>query len=154
MITEPVIVERTLQAPVAKVWKALTDSRQIKSWYFDIPSFKPEPGFEFRFYGGDAEKQWAHHCKVLEAVKEKKLSYTWGYDEFPGIETIVTWELFPEEKDTTRVRITHVGLEQFPQDNNKFRKEGFNEGWTYILGIGLKEYVESYFAEHTIELSS
>jgi uncharacterized protein YndB with AHSA1/START domain len=152
MKAQPLIVERTLQAPVSKVWKALTNERQVKSWYFDIESFKAEPGFEFTFYGGDGEKQWAHYCKVLEAVKEKKLSYTWRYDEFPEAETIVTWELFPEENNTTLVRITHIGLEQFPQDNKNFRKESFNEGWSFILGNNLKDYVEKYFSEYTLDL--
>jgi uncharacterized protein YndB with AHSA1/START domain len=153
MKAEPVVVERTLQAPVAKVWKALTDPRQVKSWYFDIDTFKAEPGFEFTFYGGDAEKQWMHYCKVLEAVKEKKLSYTWSYhDEFPGIETVVTWELFPEDANSTRVRITHAGLEKFPQDSKNFRKESFVEGWTFILGTNLTDYVEKFFIEHTLDL--
>jgi Uncharacterized conserved protein len=154
MKAEPVIVERTLQAPISKVWKALTDPRQIKSWYFDIESFKAEPGFEFVFYGGDNEVQWAHYCKVLEAVKEKKLSYTWSYDEFPGAITTVTWELFAGDNNTTIVRITHTGLEKFPQDNKNFRRQSFNDGWTYILGISLKDYVEQHFIEHTLNLSA
>src|SRR5687767_7223959 len=121
MKAEPLIVEKTVQAPVSKVWKALTDSRQIQSWYFDIPEFRAEPGFEFVFYGGDGEQVWAHHCRVLEAVKEKKLSYTWKYDEWPDIETVVTFELFAEGDNTTRVKLTHVGLEAFPQDRKSFR---------------------------------
>jgi Uncharacterized conserved protein len=152
MKAEPVIVERTLQAPISKVWKALTDPRQMKSWYFDIESFKAEPGFEFKFYGGDNETQWAHYCKVLEVEKEKKLSYTWSYDEFPGVITIVTWELFAGDNNSTIVRITHTGLEQFPQDNRNFRKQSFNEGWMYILGTSLKDYVEKFFIELTLNL--
>ena len=154
MKAEPIVIERTLQAPVAKVWKALTDARQMQSWYFDIPTFKAEPGFEFVFYGGDGQQQWAHYCKVVEAVKEKKLSYTWKYDEFPDVETVVTFELFDEGNNTTRLRLTHVGLEGFPQDNKNFRKQSFTEGWTYIVGTSLKDYVEQYFTEHTLDLSA
>ncbi len=50
---EPLVVERTFDAPVALVWKALTDKEDIKRWSFDIPEFAPEVGFEFQFYGGD-----------------------------------------------------------------------------------------------------
>ena len=48
-VAEAIIMERTLDAPVAKVWKALTDVDQIREWYFDLKEFKPEIGFEFEF---------------------------------------------------------------------------------------------------------
>ncbi len=35
---EPFIIERTYNAPVSKVWSAITDKDQMKQWYFDIPS--------------------------------------------------------------------------------------------------------------------
>ena len=38
---DAVIVERTLNAPVAQVWKALTDVDQMREWYFDLKEFKP-----------------------------------------------------------------------------------------------------------------
>jgi uncharacterized protein YndB with AHSA1/START domain len=31
------------------VWKAITNAADMKQWYFDIPGFKPEVGFEFSF---------------------------------------------------------------------------------------------------------
>jgi len=43
---EPLVVERTYDAPVALVWKALTDKDDIKQWSFDIPEFAPVVGFE------------------------------------------------------------------------------------------------------------
>ncbi len=48
-VAEAIIMERTLDAPVAKVWKALTDVDQMREWYFDLKEFKPEIGFEFEF---------------------------------------------------------------------------------------------------------
>ena len=50
-VAEAIIMERTLDAPVAKVWKALTDVDQMREWYFDLKEFKPEIGFEFEFRG-------------------------------------------------------------------------------------------------------
>ena len=47
---EPIIVEEIYQAPLEKVWSALTEIEQMKQWYFDnIPAFKPEVGFETKF---------------------------------------------------------------------------------------------------------
>jgi uncharacterized protein YndB with AHSA1/START domain len=153
MQNEPIVLERVLHAPVSKVWKALTDARQMQSWYFDIPVFKAEPGFEFIFYGGDEQQQWAHYCKVVEVIKEKKISYTWTYkDQFPEAETTVTFELFDQGDNTTRLRLTHDGVDQLPQDNKNFRRGSFVEGWAFIVGTSLKDYVEKYFIEYTLEL--
>jgi hypothetical protein len=49
--------------------------------------------------------------------------------------------LFGEGKNT-RVKLTHAGLETFPNENPDFGKNNFTEGWTDIIGRSLKEYVE------------
>jgi uncharacterized protein YndB with AHSA1/START domain len=138
--TSPVIKEVMVNAPVDKVWKAITDKDEMKQWYFDLDSFKPEVGFEFRFYGGTEEKQYLHLCEIKEVVPNKKLSYSWRYDGYPG-DSLVTFELF-EEDDRTRVKLTHEGLETFPADNPDFTKGNFVEGWNQIIGTSIKEYVE------------
>ena len=48
---QPFTIERTLNAPAEKVWKAITDKEQMKQWYFDIAEFEPTIGFEFTFSG-------------------------------------------------------------------------------------------------------
>lgn len=141
MTSEPIILERVLQAPVSKVWKALTDAGQMQSWYFEIETFRAEPGFEFHFYAGSPEQKWMHRCKVKEVIKEKKLSYTWKYDEIPDVETLVTFELFDEGDNTTRIRLTHEGVNKFPQNKN-FKRGNFVEGWAQIVGTSLKNFVE------------
>ncbi|MBE9463223.1 SRPBCC domain-containing protein [Dyadobacter subterraneus] len=137
--TEPFVIERTYNATADKVWQAISDNEKMKQWYFDIEDFKPEVGFEFVFYGGTEEKSFKHICKVTEVVVGRKLAHTWRYDGYPGDST-VTWELFPEG-DKTRVRLTHEGLETFP-DMEEFKKENFAMGWTEITGKMLKEFVE------------
>lgn len=136
----PLVVERTYDAPVETVWAAITEKEQIKGWSFDIKEFKPEVGFEFQFYGGTPEKQYLHLCKVLEVVKFKKLRYSWRYDGYEGNST-VTFELFPD-KNKTKVRLTHEGLESFPRNNPDFAKKNFEGGWESLIGSLLKEFVE------------
>ena len=46
---DALILVRTLNATVAKVWEALTDVDQMREWYFDLKEFRPEVGFEFGF---------------------------------------------------------------------------------------------------------
>jgi uncharacterized protein YndB with AHSA1/START domain len=140
MQTQPFIIERTYNAPAEKVWKAITDRDQMKQWYFDIAAFKPEVGFEFTFSGGKDGRAYVHLCKVAEVIPYKKLKHSWAYKGYEGI-SFVTWELF-EEGDNTRARLTHEGLETFPQNNPDFAKENFEAGWTYILGTSLTKYFE------------
>ena len=140
MNTEPFVIERTYNAPVEKVWKALTDNDLMKQWYFKIAAFKPEVGFEFSFDGGSEEKTYTHLCKVLEVIPNKKLSYGWSYKGYEGY-SVVTFELFDEDAKT-RLKLTHAGLESFPQNNKDFGKESFAQGWTHIIGTSLKNFTE------------
>ncbi|MBT1711730.1 SRPBCC domain-containing protein [Fulvivirgaceae bacterium PWU5] len=138
---QPFVIERTYNAPVEKVWKAITDKDQMKEWYFDLEEFIPEVGFEFTFAGkGHKGEQYIHRCKILEVIPQKKLTHTWTYENHPGYST-VTFELFSEGTQT-RVKLTHAGLESFPQNNPDFAKESFAGGWTELVGKLLRQYVE------------
>lgn len=139
MKTEPVIVERTFNAPIKKVWEALTDNAKMKQWYFDLEEFKPEVGFEFRFYGGTEENKYLHICKIIEINPLKKLTHSWRYDGYSG-DSFVTYELFPEG-DKTKLRLTHTGLETFPSLPD-FARTNFEMGWNHIIGKSLPEYLE------------
>ncbi|MEP7145795.1 MAG: SRPBCC domain-containing protein [bacterium] len=138
---QPFVIERTYNAPISKVWKALTNKEDMKQWYFNLAEFKPEVGFEFQFPGtGKAGKKYTHLCKIMEAVKEKKLSYSWRYEGYEG-NSLVTVELFDEDKQT-RLKLTHEGLETFPKTNPDFVKESFTEGWTKIIVTSLQKFLE------------
>jgi uncharacterized protein YndB with AHSA1/START domain len=140
MKPEPIILQKTLHAPIARVWKAITDKEEMKKWYFDIKEFKPEAGFEFQFYAGEEGKPYLHLCKVTKVIAGRKISYSWRYDGYAGI-SHVTFEL-TEEGDHTRLRLTHRDLETFPIENPDLAKENFVAGWKELISISLKEYLE------------
>jgi uncharacterized protein YndB with AHSA1/START domain len=140
MNNEPFVIERTYNAPVEKVWQAITNRDQMEQWYFKLKEFKPEVGFVFEFEGGPPEKIYVHRCQITEVILNKKLTHSWKYVGYPG-ESFVTWELF-SEGDKTRVKLTHTGLETFPADNGDFAASNFAMGWTGILGESLKAFVE------------
>jgi uncharacterized protein YndB with AHSA1/START domain len=138
-LAEAVVVERTFNAPVARVWKALTDVDQMREWYFDLKEFKPEVGFEFEFVVEHEGNRYHHLCKVTEVIPQKKIAYTWRYKGEPG-DSLVTIELFPES-NMTRLRLTHEGLETFPK-TPAYARKNFEKGWTAIVGTELKQFVE------------
>lgn len=140
MKNEPFVIERTYNTSIEKVWKAITDKDEMKQWYFDIEKFKPEVDFEFRFYGENEGRKYTHLCKITEVIPYKKLSYSWRYEGYEG-SSVVTFEIFAEGS-STRLKLTHEGLETFPINNPDFAKESFIAGWTYIIGSSLKEFVE------------
>jgi uncharacterized protein YndB with AHSA1/START domain len=139
MTNEPFVIERTCNAPIEKVWAAITNRDQMEQWYFKLKEFKPQVGFVFEFEGGSKEKTYLHRCEITEVIPGKKLSHSWKYIDYPG-ESFVTWELFDED-GKTRVKLTHAGLETFPAEKD-FARTSFEKGWTAIVGTNLKDFVE------------
>lgn len=136
---EALVVERTFDAPVALVWRALTDRDDIKQWFFDLREFAPVVGFEFQFDVEHEGFRYCHRCRVTEAIPRQRLAYTWRYEDHPG-DSLVTIELFAEGSKT-RVRLSHEGLETFPK-LAAFATENFMRGWTQLIGTSLKNFVE------------
>jgi uncharacterized protein YndB with AHSA1/START domain len=143
MNNEPFVIERTYNAPTSRVWEAITSKEKMQKWYFDLSDFKPEVGFEFQFAGqGSKGEKYIHLCKIVEVKTGEKLKYSWSYKDYPGL-SHVTFELFEEGDNQTKLRLTHEGLETFPQDITDFARASFTAGWTEIIGKLLKEFVEN-----------
>lgn len=138
-LAEAVVIERNFNAPVARVWSALTDVDQMREWYFDLKDFKPVVAFEFEFVVEHEGNIFHHLCKVTEVSPQKKIAYTWRYKGEPG-NSLVTIELFPEG-DKTRLKLTHAGIESFPK-TPAYAQKNFEAGWTQIIGSELKQFVE------------
>lgn len=137
----PITVQYKINAPAGKVWNALTDKNEMKSWYFDIQDFVLETGKEFNFYEPGEAKKYHHQCKILEIIPNQKLKHTWAYPELSEAVTTVTWEL--QEEDTgTLLTLTHENTDGFNGLGENFSKESFTEGWNGIIGQSLKEYLE------------
>ncbi|KMQ72540.1 SRPBCC family protein [Chryseobacterium koreense] len=139
---ENVVVKQRVNAPVDKVWSAITDKAQMKKWYFDIPDFEIGIHKQFNFYEPGNEKKFHHHAEILEVIPNVKLKHTWTYPEFSKEKTIVRWELEPDG-DGTMVTLTHKGLENFEHLGKDFEKQSFEQGWNGIVGKSLKEFVEN-----------
>jgi uncharacterized protein YndB with AHSA1/START domain len=140
-MSNKIVIERTYEAPIESVWEALTNKDQMKHWYFEVVDFKAEVGFEFQFSAESDGKTYLHKCRVVEANPITKVAYTWSYDGYVG-QSLVTFELFSEDKDKTRLKLTHSDLDTFSKDNPEFSQESFNEGWESILGQSLRNFVE------------
>ena len=138
----PVILERTFDAPMDTIWKAITEAGRMRQWW-DMPaiqSFKAEVGFETQISTHHNGKDFLHLWKVTEVVPGRKISYDWKYKGYPG-NSNVTFELFPEG-NKTKLKLTHEGLETFePWNNPELARENFLMGWTGLMS-NIAQFVE------------
>jgi uncharacterized protein YndB with AHSA1/START domain len=138
-LAKPIVVERIFDAPVRRVWTALTDVNEMRQWYFDLKEFKPQVGFEFDFVVKHEGNSYHHLCRVTEVIPQQKIAYSWRYKGEPG-DSLVTIELC-SEGEKTRLRLTHSGIETFPK-TPAYARKNFEAGWTAIVGTELKQFVE------------
>ena len=142
MSNNDLIIERVFDAQIDQVWQALTNKDLMKQWYFDLPEFKAEVGFKFKFTGGPSpERQYLHLCEIKAVIPGKKLAYSWRYDGYEG-NSLLTFELFPQGVKT-KLKLTHAGIETFPENNPDLAISNFEEGWNHLIHISLKEFLDS-----------
>lgn len=140
-MAEPLQIERQVKAPIARVWRALTDIEDLKQWSPFLPDFKAEVGFTTQFMLGPSDDhQYRHLLEVLAVEPPTKLVYRWRYHGYAGDST-VAFELTAKGADVTRLRLTHTVTEPFPADNRDFAAENFAYGWNYTLDA-VKQFVE------------
>jgi uncharacterized protein YndB with AHSA1/START domain len=139
---ENVKISVKVNAPLDKVWNAITNKEQMKNWYFDVPDFEPKIGNNFSFYGGDENEEYHHFCEIVDLIPNEKLKHSWTYPEISKEKTLVKWELKPENEGTI-VTLTHKGLEAFEHLGENFKIHSFRKGWEDIVGKSLKEFVEN-----------
>ncbi len=140
MEEQDIVIECIFNTTRQEVWRAITQKERMQKWYFDLPEFRPELGFKFTFFGGNPNgTQYKHVCKIIEAIPERKLKYSWEYEGYRGT-SFVTFELF-DEKEDIRLKLTHSGVGTFPQEND-LSFHNFEAGWNYIINTSLKDFLE------------
>ncbi|KPH14957.1 SRPBCC domain-containing protein [Chryseobacterium sp. ERMR1:04] len=137
----PITVQFKINAPIEKVWKALTNKNEMKNWYFDIPDFELEVGKQFNFYEPGDEKKYHHQGEILEIISHQKLKHSWSYPEFSNEKTTVNWEIQPADGETI-VTLIHENIDNFKEFGENFSRESFTEGWNGIIGQSLRQYLE------------
>ena len=140
MVDDRFVITEIFEAPPEKVWKAITDKNQMKEWYFDIPDFELKVGHTFNFHEPGNEKKFHHVCKITEIVPGVRFQHTWTYPGFNMFGSVVTWNL--EKVDNgTRVTLTHLGLDNFKNGGDAFKKENFEAGWNEIVKNQLNRFL-------------
>jgi len=131
-------IEKTieLKAPVAKVWRALTDHKEFGTWFgvkIDGP-FKPgEDSTGHITYPGYEHLRW--HAVVTVMEPERRFAFTWhpyavdpDYDYSPETPTLVEFTLEPAGSGT-RLVIVESGFDKLPAHRRDKAFRMNESGW-------------------------
>ena len=135
-------VHKTLVTKTSKnrVWKALTNEKELEKWWGKGVRLEPHPGGEFYEPWGDGQLATG---KVLEVKKNDFIKFTWKEKYFQGSEQ-TTCNFFLSEKDgITTLEVNHHGWESFSDLEQRLKLiKGFEKGWDLLL-----ERLKKYFDE-------
>ena len=120
--------EIVIEAPAAKVWEHITDSKKIAGW-FHPNTFDARVGAAFTIDCCE-QTDGAISGVVKEIVPHKKLVYSFCSNEIK-VETLVTITLAAEGKGT-RLTLVHSGWDQLPPDEQNISDQ-FDGGWGTFL---------------------
>jgi uncharacterized protein YndB with AHSA1/START domain len=126
-----------LNAPISRVWRALTDYREFGEWFrvkVDSPFVAGEISTGHITYPGYEHLKWEAVVQKMEP--ERLFSFTWhpyavdpkvDYSKEPA--TLVEFRLEPKDKGTV-LYLTESGFDALPKDR-RFEAFRMNEdGWT------------------------
>jgi uncharacterized protein YndB with AHSA1/START domain len=126
--TQSVIIEREFAHAPQKVWRALTQGHLIEEWLMKN-DFQPVVGHRFKLRG-----DWGGvlDCEVLTVEPNKKLSYTWNFDDTTnGLKSVVTFTLTPTGAGT-HLRMEQAGFSPDQPQNYNGAKVGWQQFYTKL----------------------
>lgn len=149
-----------LRAPLKRVWRALSDSKEFGAWFgvnFDTP-FKPGARIAGKIVGTavDAEvaklqKQHEHipfEITIDRIEPERLLSFRWHPSAVePGVDysheptTLIEFTL-EEVPNGVMLTVTESGFDQIPLARRAKAFEGNDKGWAIVIQL-----VEKYLAQ-------
>lgn len=133
--TVEAIAERiTIARPIAHVWPVMTE--ETPQWLGCL-RYKKELGAIF-FMQQDRAKAArddvsnATQCEILALDAPHLFKFSWFVPGMPP--TFVSFHLEAADAETTLVRFTHEGWDQFPPDAIRLIRDALGNGWkTYVL---------------------
>ena len=135
-----------LRAPVARVWRALTDSRQFGEWFrvkLDGPFVPGQVSRGRMTYPGYEHVKW--YAVVQKMEPERLFSFTWPHPKSFDLEdyskepfTLVEFRL-EKTAGGTLLTVTESGFDQLPADRRAEAYRSNEGGWAEQM-----KNIESY----------
>ncbi len=134
-IRKTIIIEASPDA----VFKAITKQEELTQWFPDQAILEPKVAGKVRFItfkeihpDWKLDRDYIMEGTIKEFVPNKKLSYTWKYNDTPDFpETTVICELEQIDPHKTKVKLTHLGFTG--KEKGMTSLNSHDQGWTDIL---------------------
>jgi uncharacterized protein YndB with AHSA1/START domain len=137
----------TVAAPAEDVWWAWTTDAGIRTWLVDDSRIELRVGGPYEWYfltEAEPGGQGSEGCQVIGFQAPTMLTFTWNAPphlaEARDQRSVVLLRLRPDEVDTTRVEITHLGWGDGGEWDEAF--DYFDAAWDGVLRE-LRSYFES-----------
>ncbi len=108
-MAEPIVVERRVAAPPARVYRFLTESNGWAAWQGVAATIESSSGGLFRM---EMPNGMTARGEFVELVENELVVFTWGWIDYPGLPpgaSTVRIEL-TADGNATLIRLTHTGL--------------------------------------------
>ncbi len=127
----------SINAPISRVFKALTDARTLKAWFPSDAQTDLRPGgkYQFVFTNQDPQHNMTQEGEFVEVSPNGLVSYTW---EAGGKMTRVNFSL-REANGKTQVQLDHTG---FGEDEAGKQVSEMHSGVWNIYMNNLKSFIE------------
>lgn len=133
-------IKKTFNIPRARLWKALTNHKQMQQWYFkELGAFDAKVGFQTSFSIEYQGKIFTHQWRVCEVIPKKRIVYHWQYKEYDGDSTV-----FFELEDTNNgvdLLLKAKILKPFPPIE-EFSPESRKAGWQSLIEDRLTTFLK------------
>ena len=121
------------------VFNALTEPEKLTGWFQDEAMLDSKVGGKISLVthkeihpDWNLDKDYYMNGTIMEFVPNKRLSYSWKFDDSPSFpETVVTWDLVQINSEKTRVNLAHKGFRG--KEKGNFSIESHNQGWAEAL---------------------
>ena len=153
MNTDRIEKKILLHAPLSRVWRTLTDSKEFESWFgvkFDAP-FKPGAAMRGAILGTTvdakvAKAQQAYRDKPFEItidqmIPEKLFSFRWhphavepGFDYSAEPTTLIEFTL-EEVAGGVELTVTESGFDQIPLARRATAFQANEQGWGMVVQL-------------------
>ena len=119
--TESITIERSFDAPIERVWRALAAPADLSSWFAKRANVRAERGgpYELLWEPENPERNSTIGCRLTYAEPGKWLAFTWrgpslyddplNYGDPPPMLTHASVRSEGRGAETTVARIEHVG---------------------------------------------
>lgn len=121
--------ELVVDAPIERVWEALTSAEELAQWFGDSAEIDLQPGGRARF--GWSEFNSTTDC-IIEAVdRPSRFSFRWDAVSGSPVEEVSTHVEFTlrTEGEATHVTMLESGFADLPEDAYQERIDKNTSGW-------------------------